>query len=361
MIEKIYYSVRIEIFYVITIFLLVSSQSFAQLGRNIEWTDNQFPLYIKRLSYFGERPDWSHDGKKVLFVGRSFGDVYEMEIATGAIKPITHHYYHSGYLRALYLNNGDILLLGPKKFDPTDWRSARFKNMEIWVLSKKLDSPPVPLGEFLREGPAVSRTQPRISWAKYPDKNGLQQLLVADIDYSSGKPQLVNKRVILDNTREEVKDTNLEPQNFIPGNEDDLTVQVGAWKRPDMKGAEVFCLNTKTGKLINFSKTPKIYDEVEGIYPDGKYTLVESSAHDPDPKNRSSYYSIELYKLKLDNSQTWERLTWFNEHGNFKATNPVVSDNGKYIAFMVASTHEVPGVGNGIYIFDIDAYENEKK
>lgn len=81
-----------------------------------EWTDNYFPSYIKRMNEFGERPDWSPDGKKVLFVARSFGDVFEMDVATGTIRPVTHHYYHGGYLRALYLSNGDILLVGPKAF-----------------------------------------------------------------------------------------------------------------------------------------------------------------------------------------------------------------------------------------------------
>ena len=341
--------------------LLIWGVSFAQTKPEIEWTDTQYPSYIKRLNYFGERPDWSQDNKKVLFVGRSFGDVYEMNIATGMVTPLTHHYYHGGYLRALYLSNGDILLLGPKKFDPTNWREGRFKNMELWVLSKKLDSPPVPLGEFIWEGPAVSRTQLRISWAKYPDEKGLRQLMVGDIDYSSGKPQLVNKQVILDNSREQVKDAVLEPQNFVPGNENMLTVQVGGWKRPDIKGAEVFGLNVKTGALINYSKSPMIYDEVEGIFPDGKYTLVENAAHDTDPVTRSSTHNIELYKLKLDDSRTWERLTYFSEKRQFKATNPVVSDDGKYIAFMVARSNEVAGIGHGIYIFDIDAYEKSKK
>src|SRR5665647_1608724 len=81
---------------------------YAQPAKEKSWTDTEFPSYIKRMNYFGERPDWSHDGKKILFVGRSFGDVYEMDVATGAIQAMTHHYYHGGYLRAMYLSNGDI-------------------------------------------------------------------------------------------------------------------------------------------------------------------------------------------------------------------------------------------------------------
>jgi hypothetical protein len=44
-----------------------------------------------------------------------------------------------------------------------------------------------------------------------------------------------------------------------------------------MKGAEVFGLNIVTDELINNSKSPFIFDEVEGIFPDGNYVLVEFS------------------------------------------------------------------------------------
>lgn len=331
--------------------------SFAQTKSEIIWTDTQYPSYIKQLNYFGERPDWSPDGSKILFVGRSFGDVYEMDFKTGKVLPLTHHYYHGGYLRALYLSNGDILLLGPKKFDPANWRDARFKKMQMWILSKKLDGPPVPLGEFIWEGAAVSRTQLKISWAKYPDKNGFRQLMLADIDYSSGKPQLINKKVILDNNNEQIKGTNIEPQNFVPGNENKLTVQVGGrWQIPGYKGAEVFLLDMKKGELINISKSPMTYDEPEGIFPDGKYTLVESAKH----TTNGSGDGIELYKLKLDETETWERMTYFNMEGKFKASNAVVSNDGKYIAFMVAKSKEVAGIGHGVYVLDIEAYEKQK-
>ncbi len=63
--------------------------------------------------------------------------------------------------------------------------------------------------------------------------------------------------------------------------------------------------------------------------------------------------NIDLYKLRLDTTGTWERITYFNEKGEFKATNPVVSDDGKFMAFMVARCEEMAGIGHGIYILDI--------
>src|SRR5262249_13727154 len=73
-----------------------------------------------RLTDFGERADWSHDGERILFVEKTFGDVYEVHLKTKRLRLLTGHYPHLGYTRALYLANGDILLSGPERFDPRD-------------------------------------------------------------------------------------------------------------------------------------------------------------------------------------------------------------------------------------------------
>ena len=256
----------------------------------------------------------------------------------------------------LYLSNGDILLLGPKTFPSDNWQEARFKLTELWILSKKLDGPPVRLGEFIWEGPAVSRTQLKIAWAQhhgnYPAQKRYWQIWVADIDYSTGVPQIKNQHVVLDNSKGEVKDAVIEPQNFRPGNEDELTVQ------SSNNGTEVLMLNIKTGELNNFSNSPGSYDEPEGIFPDGKFTLVESSRH---VTKESTARNIDLYKLKLDKSANWQRMTYFNAGGKFKATNPVISDDGQFMAFMVAKCDEMAGIGHGIYIMDIEKYEQTKR
>ena len=62
-------------------------------GKKVKnWTDTDYPEYITKVTDFGERADWSHDGKRILFVERSFGDVYEYNLETGKYKALTHHY-----------------------------------------------------------------------------------------------------------------------------------------------------------------------------------------------------------------------------------------------------------------------------
>jgi hypothetical protein len=45
--------------------------------------DQELPPHIRRLTLFGERADFSHDGKRVLFLEKTFGDVYELDLESG--------------------------------------------------------------------------------------------------------------------------------------------------------------------------------------------------------------------------------------------------------------------------------------
>lgn len=315
------------------------------------WSDTSFPPFIRRITHFGERADWSHDGKKILFLEKTYGDAFEINLETNVIRGVTHHYHHNGYTRALYLSNGDILLSGSRTFDPANHSVARRKTAELWVLGKDLDNPPVALGEFCSEGPAVSRKNLKIAWAadhaNYPDTmpEGLSQMYTAEIDYSGGEPKLVNKKVILDNRNTPFK-AEFEPQNFIPPNETELTFSAYGYN-----AGEAMKLNIETGAIANLTNDEVEYDEPEGVFPDGRFTLIES---DRQHKGQGSLH-IDIWKVATDGSGERERITYFNEEDVYKATNPVVSDDGRYMAFQVPKVDQIAGVGNGIYIMDLEA------
>lgn len=306
---------------------------------------DELPGYIKQVTHFGERADFSHDGKRILFLEKTFGDVYEVELDTGIIRPMTHRYYHEGYTRALYLANGDILLSGARQFDANDPLASRSeKNAELWVLKKDLSGPPVPLGEKCSEGPAVSRRQMRIAWTQ----GGA--FYMADIVYKDGKPGLANRKKILDK-RDLPFETGLETQNFRPPDEKELIFSAYGYQ-----GTEVMGLDIETGKVVNYSQAPNQYDEPEGIFPDGKHTLVECDKH-----NRKGTQYIDIYKLALDGSARTVRVTLFSNYTGYKASNPVVSDDGRYMAFQFAKRGDMAGVGRGILIFDLESYEKSEK
>ena len=317
---------------------------------------DELPAYIKQVTYFGERADWSHDGKRILFLAKTFGDVYEVELATdstgspqaGKIRLATGHFYHEGFTRALYLSNDDILLSGARKFDAANPQASRSgKNAELWVLKKGLSGPPTPLGEHCSEGPAVSRSRMTIAWTLQDE--GL--IYMGDIVYENGKCKLINKKLILDANNLPFK-CSVETQNFRPPDEKELifSAYMENYRYSDVAG-----LNLETGRIINYTNSPKVYDEPEGIFPDGKYTLVECDRHNP----KGTQY-IDIYKLALDGSNQMERLTHFADYPGYKASNPVVSDDGRFIAFQYARMGDQAGVGRGILVFDIAGYEAAK-
>jgi hypothetical protein len=305
---------------------------------------DELPAYIRQVTYFGERADWSHDGKRLLFLEKTFGDVFEVELATGIIRPMTNHYFHEGYTRALYLSNGDILLSGSRTFDASDpWPSRGEKKAELWVLKQDRSGPPTPLGENCSEGPAVSRKNMRIAWTR----GGA--FYMADVVYDNGTPRLAGKKKILDKKDLPFK-CDIETQNFRPPEEKELT-----FSAYNYQGTEVMGLDIATGKVTNYSNAPGQYDEPEGIFPDGKCTLVECDKH----ILKGSQYD-DIYKLALDGSGRTERITHFNDYPGYKASNPVVSDDGKYIAFQFARVGDPAGVGRGLLVLDLDGYEETK-
>ncbi len=308
---------------------------------------DELPPHITRATWFGERADWSHDGKRILFLAKTYGDVYEVELSTKIIRPVTHHYHHLGYTRALYLANGDILLSGPEVFDPKNPHVSRVQ-CYLYVLDKSLTRPPVPLGTKCSEGPAVSRTRLHLAWthvsAQYPDEMppGSSRMYEADLVYENGKPRLANQKLILDSRDLPFKCT-LETQNFRPPAERELTFSAYGHQGTDVCGIDLV-----TKKVTNYSNAPDQYDEPEGMFPDGQYTLVEC-----DRQNHQGANHVDMWKLKLDGSGQLERLTLFSDYPGYKASNAVISDDGRFMAFQMAKSKDPAGVGYGIFILDL--------
>jgi hypothetical protein len=305
----------------------------------------ELPDHIRQVTTFGQRADWSHDGKRILFIEKTFGDVYEVDLETLEVRPLTHHYYHEGYVRALYLSNGDVLLSGARKFDAEDPVPSRKRDAELWVLDKAGEKPPHPLGELCYEGPAVSRKNLKIAWSWRGDQPEAIDYM-AEIEYHNGIPQIVNKIPVL--TKEHLPGVlDIETQNFRPPDEKELLFSAYSG---EYRVCEVMGVDLETGEIRNYSLRPDEYDEPEGIFPDGEHILVECDRH-----NDGGTHQIDIYKLKLDGSGESERLTFFSDHEGYKSSNPVVSDDGRYMAFQVARVGDWAGVGRGIFIYDLKA------
>ena len=334
--------------------MLITASGLAQMKPTKDLPYNPMPPHIEKITTFGQRCDWSHDAKHLVFLEKTFGDVYEVEVATGILTPLTHHFFHEGFVRALYLANVDILLSGAKTFDAREpWKSRSPEHAELWVLKRDLSGPPTPLGVFCKEGPTCSRQQMKIAWT-------VDDIYLADIVYVNGVPELANVDTVVTSAMlpEPVNGWRLETQNFRPPFDKELIFNA---HYPSIEyEAEVMGIDLQTGKIVNYSQREDRYDEPEGIFPDGKHILVESTRHHPKRGERTTWDYIDLYKLVLDGSGKMERITFFNEGVKYKATNPVVSDDGRYMAFQYSIVGETTGIGHGILIWDFEKEEELK-
>ena len=308
--------------------------------------EDNLPANIKRMTHFGERASWSPDDKRIAFMEKSFGDAYEVEVSTGIIRLLTH-YAHPGFLRVQFLPNGDYFLIGARTF--TDIGTTRSRDQEMWIL--KADFKPgdraIPLDHKISEGVAISRTAMKIAWSntrgQYPERfqEGESAIYTADITYDNGRPKVINEKEIL---RGKAPDCTLEAQDF---RRNDTELIYTCYRSPF---ADVLGVELTTGKTTVYRKIAGEYNEVEGIFPNGEYTLVESSR---DQLEQNSNY-IDIWKLKLEpNSQDFTRVTHWGEYRGYKASNPVVSSDGKRIAFQSARSKDPAGVGYGIFVMDV--------
>ena len=105
--------------------------------------------------------------------------------------------------------------------------------------------------------------------------------------------------------------------------------------------------------MTTYRKLAAEYNEVEGISPDGRWTLVESSRDQGGPETQNSSH-IDLWKLGLEpGGGEFVRLTHWGDFEGYKASNPVVSGDGTRMAFQSARNNEPAGVGHGIFILTL--------
>ena len=325
---------------------LVASFAQAKPVHDATSPDQHLPRNIEKIAWYGERPAWSPDGQRIAFMAKSFGDAFEIDLRTRHITLLTH-YPNPGYLRVQYLPNGDYLLIGSRKFENV--RTTRYSDQELWVLPADAKGQAVALDQRMTEGVAISRTSMKIAYAidsrTHPGviPNGEAAIFTADVVYEAGKPRLANQREAV---RVSVPDcVGTEPQDFR-NNDQELTFVCYTFSNGRL-GALARGVDLVTGAVTNYISLADEYNEIEGIYPDGRFALVESSRD--QPTNTSKTIDIWKLELKPGNSEMTRVTRWGDFPGN-KASNPVVSPDGRAIAFQSGRMGEESGVGFGIYV-----------
>jgi len=320
---------------------------------------DHLPPHIKQITWFGERAEFSLDGKTVYFLSKQFGDVMAYDIETSRINCVSQHFKHHGFNRVFVLSNGDLLLTGPDQtFDVTD-KTARLKARhyaKMFVLDKSLSKPPVPLGQVAAEGPAVSRHHLKIAWTHHIERQHRQTAIsMGDLVYEGGVPALKNIAQVLtvDDFPQDERPVIIETQNFVPPNDEWITVS--SYRINDGANSEGFLFHPKTRELKNFTRTPDHFEEIEGVFPDGLSTTVERNEH-----KGKAWPMVDAWRVWFDGSREPQRLTHFLDFPGFKATNYVVSDDGQFMAFQIGISGDEAGVGYGLFLYDFKTAESSK-
>ncbi len=308
---------------------------------------DNLPPNIEILTRFGERADISPDNSRVAFMAKSFGDAMVIDLKTHTIRCLTCNVPGAAFLRVMHLSNGDYILIGPDHFE--DIRVSRSRDNELWYLSKAPGSKPIKLGQKMSEGAAVSKKSLKIAFsqvqAQAPElAPGASQLITAELDLSESTPKLVNRKKV-----HESKDRScvLEAQDFY---DNDTRMIFTCYEPGDM--ASVMGIDLQTGQVTRFSGPPGTYNEPEGIFPDGEYTCVESDRQCDWLGGKRGSGNIDVWRLKLDGTgKDFVRLTNFNDYEGGKASNPVVSTDGRFMVFQSARTTDPAGVGYGLLLY----------
>ena len=307
---------------------------------------DHLPPNMEVLTHFGERADISPDNRQVAFMTKSFGDAMMIDLETRVTRCLTCNVPAAAFLRVMHLSTGDYLLIGPDHFE--DIRTSRTRDNELWVLKRAPGSKPVKLGQKMSEGAALSKKSLKISFSQTHEQASdlapdASRLIVADIDLSGATPKLVNQKTVY-----ESKDRNcvIEAQDFY---DNDSKMTFTCYQPKGL--ATVMGIDLKTLQVVDFSKAPGTYNETEGIFPDGRYTCVEGDRQVEQLGGQHGSGNIDIWKLRLDGTgKDFVRLTHFNDYEGGKASNPVVSTDGRFMAFQVAKTTDPAGVGYGIVL-----------
>ncbi len=308
---------------------------------------DHLPPNMEILTYFGERADISPDNSRVAFMAKSFGDAMVIDLKTRIIRCLTCNVPAAAFLRVMHLVTGDYILIGPEHFE--DLHTSRTRDNELWFLSKERGAKPVKLDQKMSEGAAISKKSLKIAFSQTHAQAAdldpeASRLIVADVDLSGETPKLLNKKTVY-----ESKDHScvLEAQDFY---DNDSKMTFTCYEPKGM--ASVMGIDLATGQVTNFSKAPGTYNEPEGIFPDGQYTCVEADRQVESLGGKRGSGNIDIWKLKLDGSgKDFVRLTHFNDYEGGKASNPVVSTDGRFMAFQSAKNTDPAGVGYGIVLY----------
>ena len=339
----------------------------AQMDFSVRYPDKDplenLPPGARFISSFGERAAWSPDGTKLAFIGSSYGDAFEYDLRTGKVRNLTGHSANQGFLRVHYLPDGNLLLLGPRKRS-ADRQAMRIGDIELWYMGKEEGAQIFPLGEYVSEGIAVSRTTNTIAFAvlnprhasqdyKGPETTKFRMGTVAMVD---GVPKFTQVRSFHElptsECVQEAQDFRRNDQELVTSCYDLGGKRLSQGKFVPILHSKIAGIDLKSGKeIVYWDVRDGTFAEVEGIAPSGDWTMVECGGGEKS--------GLDLCRLELKPNGKLTRLTRMLDYGAHRVSNPVVSPDGKMVAFQFGRASDEAGVGLGIIVAPLAGMSGE--
>lgn len=322
------------------------------------------PFEAQRVLDRGDRPNWSPDGRRLIFTESDSEDsfAYELELRSGEVRCLTCEWGERGLVTRIYhLPDSSFLIEAGRS--PGGGSGPGFLTTELYWMPASAASPPQPLDVQASGEVAISpRITPdggfRIAWSSPAT---LGQMTTGELRHDGSHAAIVNRRTVL---------TQLSPidgplggygETYDFARNDRALIFFGF--APLLDG-EMFEVDLDSGAVRRLYQDPS-HNEAH-LFPDERFALEESNrVSDPDGPLRGVSGllagggtgvapgvggAFDLFVVALDGSNELRRLTEVSDIGG-QASQSVVAPDGHRVAFVLQAPASGPQAGmDGLYV-----------
>lgn len=342
-------------------------------------------LTTKRVLDWGDRPNWSPDGKRLVFTRNDVedGPAYEIDLASGKGKCLTCRFGANGQVtRIFFLPDGSFLIEAGRNLETTSSQRGGGSgegaaSTALYWMAADARMPPQSLqAAAIGDIAILSNPLPeggfRIAWGAC--NADACELTVADLLHDGSRAVLANRRIVYSNSREKPDSRASFPEAY-DFTDDGKTITFWTLVPRTLESA-MYRFSLADSSLVR-QPSDGAHNETH-LFPDGRHGLEESNrASDPDgPVRGVSALAVstvtlllkaggkegridpvanadkpfDLYVTVADGSRKPRRLTFFSDRGG-AAHQSTPAPDGRRIAYAVRAPAEGPLAGqSGLYV-----------
>ncbi|MFC5730825.1 MULTISPECIES: PD40 domain-containing protein [Nocardioides] len=333
---------------------------------DIDYLDARFKM--RRVLDWGDRPNWSPDGRRLIFTESDSEDspAYELDLDTGEVRCLTCQWGPKGLVTRIYhLPDSSFLIeAGPDLANSSSGTGTGsgpgLLATELYWMPATAATPPQPLdaqasGEVAISPRPTSDGGFRIAWSGVKT---LGQITLGELVHDGKRAAIVNRRAIT--TPLPRADGSVggygEPYDFAR-NDAAVTFWGLGFELP--ANGEMFELDLATGATRRLYRD-RSHNETH-LFAGERFGLEESNRAS-DPEGPASGISglvgavpmvggpFDLFVVALDGSDRVRRLTHVSDIGG-QANQSIPAPDGRQIAFVLQAPSSGPLAGlDGLYV-----------